>query len=746
MSFLSLTSLGPGHKLLQKYQRCNGEVAMGVRSRSMSPVGSLLLLFVFATGVYALEANPPPATDTIVLPAVRIDGTPPSPAQFLTTLWITNPSGSQAQQARVRYFPRDGSSPPPAAVLPLGPGETKKVENCVESLFMRTGTQGFLRVDSSGAVAVSSRTWDRAAGVSTDDAAGFSFEGYPVAMAVGMGETVQVKYPAAPTLRPAFALVETTGEAARLRLTVRSPEGDLLAFRDYDLVGGEQRPGEVRDVVDLPDYARCRLEATVTTGAGRVLVCGVPSPEAEMDTAAYTLANRRPPTNTLGIVRSLNGLQGEVNLHAGKNVTLKPAPDGIVIEASAVPGPPGPEGARGPRGYTGPEGRPGLQGVQGPAGPQGLQGLQGPSGPQGLQGPPGANGLQGPQGPAGSPGPPGPAGAVGPQGEAGPQGAVGPQGATGPAGTPGTPGLDGRTVLNGTADPQNTEGADGDFYLNTATNVLFGPKTAGIWPTPGVDLVGPEGPTGPTGPTGATGPEGPTGPQGLAGATGPEGPAGPQGPAGAIGPAGPAGPVGPVGATGPEGQTGPQGPAGAIGPAGPAGPMGPPGPAGAFPPGVIVMWSGPLGAIPSGWALCDGTNGTPDLRERFVMGASAGQDPGGQGGKNLQLLTVNELPMHHHDVIVGAAGSHTNTGTVQSTAIPSDIVEVFQYIAIPISGVAIIYLSDSSGLGGSVSHSHGLAIDATGDHSHSAAAVPTGAGAAFDNRPAYFALAFIMKL
>jgi len=37
--------------------------------------------------------------------------------------------------------------------------------------------------------------------------------------------------------------------------------------------------------------------------------------------------------------------------------------------------------------------------------------------------------------------------------------------------------------------------------------------------------------------------------------------------------------------------------------------------------GVIVMWSGPLGAIPTGWALCDGANGTPDLRDRFVVGA-----------------------------------------------------------------------------------------------------------------------------
>ncbi len=45
------------------------------------------------------------------------------------------------------------------------------------------------------------------------------------------------------------------------------------------------------------------------------------------------------------------------------------------------------------------------------------------------------------------------------------------------------------------------------------------------------------------------------------------------------------------------------------------------------PKGVIVMWSGRIADIPPGWALCDGTNGTPDLRDRFIVGAR--QDDGG---------------------------------------------------------------------------------------------------------------------
>jgi len=211
---------------------------------------------------------------------------------------------------------------------------------------------------------------------------------------------------------------------------------------------------------------------------------------------------------------------------------------------------------------------------------------------------------------------------------------VGPQGPAGVIGAQGPAGADGKTVLNGATTPASGLGIVGDFYLNTATNELFGPKTAGGWGA-GVSLVGPQGPqgiagatgtqgaTGPQGLTGATGPQGPqgaTGPQGIAGATGATGATGAQGPAGAAGktvlngttaPAsglgtvgdfyintttnqlfgpktaggwgtgvslvGPQGPQGIAGATGATGPTGPQGPAGATGAIGPQGPQGPAG-------------------------------------------------------------------------------------------------------------------------------------------------------------------------
>jgi hypothetical protein len=126
---------------------------------------------------------------------------------------------------------------------------------------------------------------------------------------------------------------------------------------------------------------------------------------------------------------------------------------------------------------------------------------------------------------------------------------------------------------------------NGDFYINTSTNELFGPKTNGIWPA-GVSLVGPQGiqgiagPQGLQGTTGATGLTGPAGAQGIQGATGA---AGPQGPIGLTGPQGLAGTAGATGATGPTGLQGPAGvagPAGAQGIQGVAGPVGLTGPAG----------------------------------------------------------------------------------------------------------------------------------------------------------------------
>ena len=157
-------------------------------------------------------------------------------------------------------------------------------------------------------------------------------------------------------------------------------------------------------------------------------------------------------------------------------------------------------------------------------------------------------------------------------------------------------GADGKTILNGTTAPSSDVGADGDFFLDTANAVLYGPKILGGWGA-GISLTGPRGERGASGATGAkgdTGDAGPAGPQGAkgdtgdAGAQGLTGPAGPQGAKGETGDAGPAGPQGAKGDTGEagaQGLTGPAGPQGAKGDTGDAGAQGLTGPAG--PQGVI---------------------------------------------------------------------------------------------------------------------------------------------------------------
>jgi hypothetical protein len=96
--------------------------------------------------------------------------------------------------------------------------------------------------------------------------------------------------------------------------------------------------------------------------------------------------------------------------------------------------------------------------------------------------------LVGPRGAAGAHGLPG---ATGAQGSPGATGAQGPKGDKGDTGVPGAAG---KTVLNGPGAPDPTVGSDGDFYINTSANTIYGPKSTGSWGGP-TSLVGPSGTT-----------------------------------------------------------------------------------------------------------------------------------------------------------------------------------------------------------------------------------------------------------
>lgn len=74
--------------------------------------------------------------------------------------------------------------------------------------------------------------------------------------------------------------------------------------------------------------------------------------------------------------------------------------------------------------------------------------------------------------------------------------------------------------------------------------------------------------------------------------------------------------------------------------------------------GTIVVWSGSADSIPAGWALCDGQDGRPDLRGKFVLGAGTEYAVGDTGGEEKHVLTVGEMPAHGHNArAVNAPGT-----------------------------------------------------------------------------------------
>lgn len=112
-------------------------------------------------------------------------------------------------------------------------------------------------------------------------------------------------------------------------------------------------------------------------------------------------------------------------------------------------------------------------------------------------------------------------GAVGPEGQRGERGERGEKGETGAVGK------DGNTILSGTSNPTSAQGAVGDFYINTASYLIFGPKTSSGWGS-GKSVLGA------TGAKGDKGDKGDTGARGATGATGAKGDKGDKGDRGYI--------------------------------------------------------------------------------------------------------------------------------------------------------------------------------------------------------------------
>lgn len=117
--------------------------------------------------------------------------------------------------------------------------------------------------------------------------------------------------------------------------------------------------------------------------------------------------------------------------------------------------------------------------------------------------------------------------------------------------------------------------------------------------------------------------------------------------------------------------------------------------------GGIILWSGARNAIPTGWALCNGQNGTPDLRDRFVIGAGLAYTVGATGGEETVTLTGKQMPAHTHSIGVASIAQKSG-GTFRA-------------------GTGNYYAGVSGESG------------------------ETGQGAAHNNMPPYYALCYIMR-
>ena len=150
----------------------------------------------------------------------------------------------------------------------------------------------------------------------------------------------------------------------------------------------------------------------------------------------------------------------------------------------------------------------------------------------------------------------------------------------------------------------------------------------------------------------------------------------------------------------------------------------------AFVTGMIMLWSGSTASIPGGWALCNGTSGTPNLMDKMIMGAGSGYNPGDTGG------SANAVLVSHNHTLSGstnATGAHVHSMILSGLKQPE-----------PRAGAQITAGNDGyqqSGTGGNY-------LSTAGNHAHSISGTTNtpGVSATNANLPPFYALAYIMKL
>lgn len=167
------------------------------------------------------------------------------------------------------------------------------------------------------------------------------------------------------------------------------------------------------------------------------------------------------------------------------------------------------------------------------------------------------------------------------------------------------------------------------------------------------------------------------------------------------------------------------------------------------PVGGIIMWSGSIADIPTPrWRLCDGNYGTPDLRNRFIVGAGQLYSVDANGGEAEVTLEVSHMPAHDHGGLTEDAGAHWHTLVSAAQVGPNKI-----EIDAPGSSGSNTYIAQDAGvtnqywdyyLGGTSTPPTLGKSGTAGDHNH--AINSSGGGQAHENLPPYYALAYIMRV
>jgi microcystin-dependent protein len=152
----------------------------------------------------------------------------------------------------------------------------------------------------------------------------------------------------------------------------------------------------------------------------------------------------------------------------------------------------------------------------------------------------------------------------------------------------------------------------------------------------------------------------------------------------------------------------------------------------AFVKGMIMLWSGSTDSIPSGWELCNGQNDTPDLRNKFVLGAHS------DGATEAYPNCPPNATGGYEDAVVV---SHKHTG---STEVEGDHHHMLpHYLVQAVAGTGDIDRDNEYQQWKAVPNQ---GTSTTGKHSHSFTTANQGESGTHKNLPPYYALAYIMKV